>query len=179
MSRNPPSALDRLLPRWHFREVHRLPVHLPPEPVMAAVHATTWGEAPLARALMAVTGADVAAGRRIVEDSLGAMGEVVPAGEDEFLFVGVDTMDEGRPRPEGGTADLVAHHHGPGLLKIGMNVRYAGGVLSTETRILATDEATRRRFLRYWLVVRCGSGLTRRSMLRAIRARARRAAAPR
>ncbi|OKK05007.1 hypothetical protein AMK26_16085 [Streptomyces sp. CB03234] len=167
--------MARILPAWHFREVHRTPVAGTRESVMAAVHTTTWGEAPLARALMAITGADVSAGRRIVADSLGAMGEVVPTPGDEFLFVGVMSMDDGLTRPEGTSAELVAHCAVPGLLKVGMNVRYAGGVLSTETRVLATDESARRSFQRYWFVIRCGSGLTRRSMLRAIRARAQRA----
>jgi hypothetical protein len=165
------SELARLLPEWHFREVHRLPVEAAPEAVMAAVYRTTWPEAPIARALMAITGADVSPGRRIVTDGLAAMGEVVPAGEEEFLFVGVQGLGDG-PRPEGSVLDLVAGCEEPGIVKVGMNVRFADGVLSTETRVLATDEATRRRFRRYWLVIRFGSGLTRTSMLRAIRANA-------
>jgi hypothetical protein len=39
----------------------------------------------------------------------------------------------------------------------------------TETRIHLTDEAARRAFGRYWLVVRLGSGAIRRDWLRAAR----------
>ncbi|MGR6916078.1 hypothetical protein ACU635_17710 [[Actinomadura] parvosata] len=44
--------------------------------------------------------------------------------------------------------------------------------LVTETRIQATGPEARRAFLRYWLLIRLGSGLVRRVMLSAIRARA-------
>jgi hypothetical protein len=45
-------------------------------------------------------------------------------------------------------------------------------ILRTETRVLAGDAATRRRLLAYWLVVRLGSGVIRRLILRAIRGEA-------
>ena len=45
----------------------------------------------------------------------------------------------------------------------------------TETRVLCSDAATRARFLRYWRVVRFGSGLIRLSMLRRIRREAEQA----
>ena len=43
-----------------------------------------------------------------------------------------------------------------------------GTRLVTETRITATDDQSRRRFGRYWLVVRPGSGLIRGEFLRII-----------
>jgi hypothetical protein len=43
-----------------------------------------------------------------------------------------------------------------------------GTLLSTETRVHATDAATRRAFRRYWLLVRAGSGLIRRDILSAV-----------
>ena len=50
--------------------------------------------------------------------------------------------------------------------------------LTTETRVLCADAATRRRFLPYWTLIRPGSGLIRQAMLRAIKATAERATAP-
>lgn len=44
--------------------------------------------------------------------------------------------------------------------------------LTTETRVLCADAATRRRFLPYWALIRPGSGLIRHAMLRAIKASA-------
>jgi hypothetical protein len=64
----------------------------------------------------------------------------------------------------------------PGYVKAVMNFRatptQGGALLSTETRVLATDDASRRRFARYWRVIRPGSGLIRRSWLRAAARRA-------
>ncbi len=49
-----------------------------------------------------------------------------------------------------------------------------GTLLSTETRIVCSDPATRRRFLWYWRVIQPGSGLIRRAMLSRIRREAER-----
>jgi hypothetical protein len=52
-----------------------------------------------------------------------------------------------------------------------------GTTLTTETRVRCGDPATRRRFKRYWRLIRLGSGLIRGSLLRHIRQRAERRAA--
>jgi hypothetical protein len=44
--------------------------------------------------------------------------------------------------------------------------------LRTETRVLCTDVATRRRFLAYWMLIRPFSGLIRQEMLAAVRSAA-------
>jgi hypothetical protein len=43
-----------------------------------------------------------------------------------------------------------------------------GTLLSTETRVLATDPRTRRAFAAYWLFIRAGSGAIRREVLRIV-----------
>lgn len=65
----------------------------------------------------------------------------------------------------------------PGFAKATMNflVEDRGGdtcVLTTETRVHATDDSSRRRFAAYWRVIYPGSALIRRMWLRAIRLRA-------
>jgi hypothetical protein len=50
-----------------------------------------------------------------------------------------------------------------------------GTLLTTETRIQATDDEARRSFRRYWRVIYPGSAAIRRAWLRAIRRRAERA----
>ncbi len=53
-------------------------------------------------------------------------------------------------------------------------------LVTTETRVLCADTYARRRFLPYWYVIRPGSGLIRRALLRQLRdALAQRAGAPR
>lgn len=49
-----------------------------------------------------------------------------------------------------------------------------GTLLSTETRIVCADAATRRRFLWYWRLIQPGSGLIRRAMLSRIKREAER-----
>jgi hypothetical protein len=50
--------------------------------------------------------------------------------------------------------------------------RVAAGCLSTETRVHVPDPGARRKFRRYWLVVRPFSGLIRILLLRAAKRRA-------
>ena len=60
----------------------------------------------------------------------------------------------------------------PGWVRIGMEFRLTSAVggthLSSETRVAATDAATRRRFSRYWLVVGPGSSAIRWEVLTAV-----------
>jgi hypothetical protein len=49
--------------------------------------------------------------------------------------------------------------------------------VTTERRIQATDSAAKRKFALYWALIRPGSGLIRRDLLRAVRRRASRAEA--
>ncbi|MEU4213045.1 hypothetical protein AB0F13_24140 [Streptomyces sp. NPDC026206] len=172
MSEQRTAKIDHVLPDWHFRETHRVSVPGCPsrQDVMRAVRETTWGEAPVSRALMSLTKTDVSPERRIVTDSLSGAGETVEAGDGEFLFIVLDCLED-RPRPQGSVAEAFAQCDQPGFLKMAMNVSYDDGLLSTETRVWATDDRTRRRFRTYWFVIRAASGLTRRSMLRAIRRR--------
>ncbi len=60
----------------------------------------------------------------------------------------------------------------PGWVKVGYDLVLradgAGTLLSTETRVEATDARTRVLFGVYWTLIRLGSGLIRRDMLRAV-----------
>jgi hypothetical protein len=64
----------------------------------------------------------------------------------------------------------------PGWVKVGIEFRLTpalGGTrLTCETRVVATDPSTRRRFARYWLVVRPGSSAIRWELLTAVAMRA-------
>jgi hypothetical protein len=64
----------------------------------------------------------------------------------------------------------------PGIAHAAWNFRVEprddGCTVTTETRVLCADAPTRTRFLRYWRLVRFGSGVIRRSLLREIRRRA-------
>ena len=73
-------------------------------------------------------------------------------------------------------ADGVRNFSEPGWMKVGMEFRLTPAVggthLSAETRVAATDPATRRRFNRYWFVVGPGSSAIRWELLAAVAVRA-------
>jgi hypothetical protein len=64
----------------------------------------------------------------------------------------------------------------PGWVKAAMDFRLTrkdnGTELSSETRVVSTDDATRRRFARYWVVVQPGSTAIRWEVLTAVELRA-------
>ncbi|HEY6352477.1 MAG TPA: hypothetical protein VI636_24020 [Candidatus Angelobacter sp.] len=77
-----------------------------------------------------------------------------------------------RPTPE----DFKALH-APGFVLAAMNFRIEDDgpgacILTTETRVYATDGSSRRRFAAYWRMIYPGSAFIRRMWLRAIRQRA-------
>ena len=74
----------------------------------------------------------------------------------------------GGQRPDGDFAPFDR----PGYAKLAIDWRLERGVLSTETRVFLTDEESRRKFRRYWLLIRPWSGLIRRVWLKAIARRA-------
>ena len=75
------------------------------------------------------------------------------------------------------SADDFATFAPPDTARAALDFRFeclAGGNtrVTTETRITCSDERARRRFAAYWRIVRPGSGLIRREILRRLRARA-------
>jgi hypothetical protein len=74
--------------------------------------------------------------------------------------------------PRGEFADFAE----PGYAKAAVNFVADGAVLSTETRVRATDEAAREGFSRYWRMISTGSAAIRLEWLRAIKRRAVRGA---
>jgi hypothetical protein len=82
----------------------------------------------------------------------------------------------GKPTPDGFKALFVTTTT-PGFASATMNFRIEDAsptacMLTTETRVYASDASTRRRFALYWRVIYPGSALIRRMWLRAIARRA-------
>ena len=76
--------------------------------------------------------------------------------------------DPDRPR----TADEFLAYARPDTCKAVIDFRVGPSLLSTETRVHVADPAARRKFRRYWRVIRPFSGLIRILLLRAARKRA-------
>ena len=164
-------SLDRVLPDWHFRERHARRLDAPAERVFAAVRDVTLAEMGVFRVLARLRGIRVPADRPFVELALAGGWEVVAEvpGRDLVLgTIGQPWRFRGGQRPDGAFATFDR----PGYAKLAIDWRLERGVLSTETRVFLTDEESRRKFRRYWLLVRPWSGLIRRVWLRAIARRA-------
>ena len=97
---------------------------------------------------------------------------------DRELVVGtVVVAPRGWRRAEAATPEAFRTLAAPGFARAAMNFRVVpdgrgGSIVSTETRVHATDAPSRRRFAAYWRVIYPGSAIIRRSWLRAVRRRA-------
>lgn len=167
------AELDRLVPDWHFRERHARHVDALPERVFAAVREVTLREMGVFRVLARLRGLRAPADRPFVELALAGGWQLlaeVPGRELVLGAIGQPWRLRGGDNP---TGDFAAFDR-PGYAKLAIDWRLGDGILSTETRVFLTDEASRRTFRRYWLVIRPWSGLIRRVWLRAIARRAER-----
>lgn len=164
------SAADAL-PRYHHRERHWIRVAAPPERALAAAKEVRLAELPLARLLFRLRrlGATAPDGRMW---DLFAANSFALLGDDTFVLIGKPWRLRGGLRRE---VDFASFDE-PGYAKMALDLRAVpdgdGCRLATETRVLLTDAAARRRFALYWLLIRPFSGLVRRTWLRAARSRA-------
>ncbi len=178
-------TLDDLLPGAHFSERHATRIAAPPAAVWAALHELRLADLALSRALMGVRELPARLARRppsrMLTSRLLEDGPVpVLAADPPRSLVGGGVMQPWRPLggPEPPTLDAEALRAfaEPGWEKVGLDfVLRADGegtTLSTETRVVATDRRTRLVFGAYWALIRVGSGLIRRDLLRATAARA-------
>ena len=182
------NRVDQLLSSPDFREVHERRVAAPPREAITAVAAATPGEMPLVRLLFLVRSgpALLARGRglpraktRPLLAQLIEFGFVPLVEEDDEVvlgYVGQPWKPAGGSMPRLPSADDWRAFEEPGYLKAVMSFRARpegdATVLSTETRLRATDAASRRRFTPYWYAIRAASGAIRRSWLRAAARRA-------
>jgi hypothetical protein len=178
--------LDEFVPAWQFNEVHSIRVKASPDKVYRAIKEVRAGEIRLFQTLTWIR----RFGRPGPESILNAP-ENVPllevATRTSFLALAEEPEREivlgtlvvvppgwrpkGKPSPDGFKA-----LREPGFALAATNFRLedtgAGEtVVTTETRVYATDEATRRRFAPYWRVIYPGSALIRRMWLKAAKKR--------
>lgn len=158
------TLLDRYLPQFTTREVHRRAIVAGPEAVYAAARTLDFSDAWVTRLLLALRG--IAPAR----PDLAALHEVLlfelleEAAPREFVMGGVYPLRRLAP------ADFLAYHR-PGL-KMAWNFTVtptAGGcMLETETRVLCIGPQAQRLFGLYWFFIRPFSGLIRLELLRSV-----------
>ena len=170
--------LDEFLPDFDVRERHARVVAAAPEEALAAALAVRTGSDPLTRLLLRARGMRGTGGT--MREFFARHGFEVLRDEPTQFVAGA----AGAPwRPRGGLRPW--SDAGPGMVRMAFELRAdphpEGARLFTETRVAAADDAARRAFRRYWLVVGPFSSLIRRRWLaaasRAIDA-ANRSAAP-
>ncbi|HEX2132881.1 MAG TPA: hypothetical protein VHH15_15130 [Actinophytocola sp.] len=175
------SLLEQVLPHYEQREYHETRLATTPERAWAALDDLRIRDLPMSMFLTRLRGGPSAWFGRVLGTDRRALDSVAPrelvADPPRELVLGdIACYTATRPdRPEIPRGDLAMFQSftDPGWSKVAMNFRFLedgdGTVLSTETRVQATDDATRRAFRRYWLLVRAGSGLIRHDILRAVR----------
>ena len=185
----PSTQLDAIIPAYQFNEVHALPVEASPEQVYRAMRDVTAGEISLFQLLTRIR----RLGRSTRESILNApdtvpvidvatrTGFLVLADDAprELVFGTVVLAPDGWRRSQAPTPAAFAAIRGSGFATAVMNFRIVPdgprtSLLSTETRVFATDAKATRRFAVYWRVIYPGSALIRRMWLRAIARRATR-----
>jgi hypothetical protein len=162
-------ALDELLPDYDHHEVHAVEIDADAQTAVAAFLATPAAPGNVVRVLLRLRGIRTSA---TIEGLLTTIGFSVLWRTPTEVVVG----GAGRPWTRRGRIHAFEDAR-PGDVRIAVDVRAiplerGGCTLTTETRIAATDDESRRAFGRYWRVVRPFSSLIRRRWLRAARATA-------
>ena len=177
--------LDDVIPDPHYRMCHSRIVGAPPSVVWDELQKVTMSALPVSWALEAV---------RLLPARLSAREHQPLAGRSFLDVTPIPVLFSQRPdvvisaglgqawRISGGVtppsldAAALRAWSRPGWIKAGMEFRLEptrlGTLMSTETRVVATDARTRRAFAAYWFFIRPSSGAIRREVLRVVAHRA-------
>ena len=179
------SEIDRAAPSYEFRERHSLRVRATPERIHDAIMSVTADEIFLFRTLMWIrrlgrplppTIRSMPKGTSLHEIATRTTFITLADSVRELVSATVVARPKDTPRPRSAD-ELLSLRARPGYAIATMSwttlpQRDGTCLVSTETRVHATDGGTRLRFAAYWLLIRAGSGFVRRMWLRAVRKRA-------
>jgi len=183
----PASELDRFAPIYQFSETASIPVRATADRIYDAIFRVTAAEVPFYRTLAWVRRGGASGPESVLNPSDGeplvrvatrtsflVLAEVPGR---EFVMGAVVMAPEGVRLASGPTPESFRALTRPGFAKAAMDFRIEPQgpglcLLRTETRVHATDPASRDVFTRYWKVIAPGSLLIRHMWLRAIKVRA-------
>lgn len=192
---SPKTELDRFVPAWQFGEFHAIRIAAPKERVYRALKDVSADEIFLFRTLVWLRRLGRSGPPSILNPppnepllEVASRTSFVLLAEKPNDEVVLGTLVVAPPgwRPSG-QATPEAYQKLVGSRPVGfafaaMNFRLEDcegaakttpcTLLTTETRVYATDDSSRRRFARYWRVIYPGSAFIRRMWLRAVRRRA-------
>jgi hypothetical protein len=184
---SPASKLDEFAPIYQFSEQVSIPVRAAADRTYDAIFRVTAAEVPLYRTLVWIRRGGAAGPASVLnppddEPLIGVATRTtflklaeVPG--REFVMGAVVMAPEGVRLAAGSTPESFSRLTGPGFAKAVMSftIEPQGPgmcLLRTDTRVHATDPASRDAFVRYWTVIAPGSALIRHMWLRAIKLRA-------
>lgn len=179
------TLLDTVMPEYQFSERHSARVHADPARVLQAVRQSTFRDMKSLLTLLKFRGAalrhdDSSAFRewqdKPILDSFVASGYVLGGGAREIVACGGANLAAAAPLRARTLQEFAAYRE-PRAVKIafGFDVKDAGdgwSSITAETRVVATDVASRGGMARYWRLIVPGSGLLRRQWLDGIKRRA-------
>jgi hypothetical protein len=155
------NSLDAYLPVYEFSTRHEVTVDAPTDVAERALRELTFGEVPVVRALLLARGEGVHRRDDPVVATMVPRATVVDDTPGEGIVLSV-TGQFWRLRGRGPEPPAQAV----------VDFRSIPGRLTTETRVHVPDPVSRRKFERYWRVVRPFSGVIRTSVLKAAKRRA-------
>ena len=165
------------MPAHQFSERHSLLIDAPVERIDLALRTVSMADIPVARLLWWLR----RLGRHYGDGSRPFVGGELPGVvlddvRGEGVVLGLTgqfwRLRGGADAEKPTSADAFLVYDRADACKAVIDFRIDRGRLSTETRVHVGDPASRRKFRRYWLVIRPFSGLIRILLLRAVRRRA-------
>jgi len=181
------TLLDQFLPAYQFHEYHSVYIHAPKDRVYQAIKSVSADDIAFFRTLTWIRRFGLPGRESLLNPPRGAplldvatrTGFLLLAEEPgQEIVVGTLAVAPPGWRPTGSPSPArFKALNSPGFALTAMNFRVEQSrpdacVLTTETRIYATDSHALRRFAPYWRTIYPGSALIRRMWLRAIRDRA-------
>ena len=179
------------MPVYQFEEFHSIRIKAPRERVAAAIREVTPGEIALFRMLTWIRRGGQSGKESILNAppdepllDLALRTSFMKLAEEpdrEIVLGTLAAATRTTALKKDPTLDDFKALHSPGFALAAINFRFEDGasgetILTTETRVYATDESVRKKFAAYWRLIYPGSALIRVMWLRAIRARAERPA---
>lgn len=168
--------IDQYLPHYHVRAQYQLEVNAPLARAYAAARNLDMRASPLVRWLYRLRGMPP---QSLSLEGMLQWGFVMLAEQppEEFVFGLIGRFWSHSPQVQPIEARAFAAFDQPGLAKAAGNMTFTPQrdgrlLLATETRVHCLDEASRRSFRRYWLLIGPFSGLIRREWLRLVKQRA-------
>jgi hypothetical protein len=195
-TRDSPLLIDEFLPRYDFAVVHATVLWARPEACYRAACGVDLLRDPVIRTLLGIRSLPQRLADRFVQRHGAAPAAAEPPRTftlGDMVSYGWIVLDEkpnlelvlgqiGRPWKSAGASSgppvepaAFAAFDRPGFAKIAANLRVepygaTGSILTIETRVALTDPESRRRFTRYWTLIRPFSALIRRIALRLVAA---------